>query len=125
MSERALPPASHETRDVPLRVIAALFGLTGALLLLLTGLAWLMFPGEIKDRRFTEPFPVWPTPQLQTDPAADLRQFQAAELERLNSAGWNAGTLHIPVDQAMRMVAAEGIPGWPSPVATSSQGAVK
>lgn len=128
MSERALPPARHETRDVSFRLIAGLFALAGALLVALTGLAWLMFPGEIKDQRFALPFPAWPTPRLQTDPAADMRQFRAAELARLKSAGWNDGTprtLHTPIEQAIRIVVAEGIPDWPASETNSAQGAVK
>ena len=51
--------------------------------------------------------------------------FRAEEMRRLNSAGWQdraAGTVHIPIDQAMRAVAAEGIPGWPTGAAAASQG---
>jgi hypothetical protein len=124
MSERALPPARHEPRDVSFRLIAALLALAGSLLLLLTGVAWLIFPGELKDQRFSLPLPAWPTPRLQTDPAADMRQFRAAELAQLNSTGWNDGTprtLHIPIDQAMRIVAAEGIPDWPGPARGSDK----
>jgi hypothetical protein len=62
---------------------------------------------------------------LQSDPGADWRAFHAEEMRRLNSVGWQdraAQTVHIPIDQAMRAVAAEGIQGWPTGDATASQG---
>jgi hypothetical protein len=124
-AERALVPARHETSDVTFRLATGLLALAGVLLVLLIGLAWLMFPHEVKDRRFAQPFPEWPGPRLQSDPAADMRQFRAKEMQSLNSAGWRdraAKTVHIPIDQAMRAVAAEGIPGWPSRNPAASQG---
>jgi hypothetical protein len=124
-AERALVPAQHETSDVTFRLATGLLALAGVLLLLLIGLAWLMFPREVKDQRFAQPFPDWPRPRLQSDPAAEMKQFHAAEMQLLNSAGWRdreAGTVHIPIDQAMRAVAAEGIPGWPSGNPAASQG---
>ena len=81
------------------------------------GLAWWLFPGEVGDRRFAQPFPDFPGPHLQPSPRADMAAFYAEEMARLNAAGWQdkqAGTLHIPIGQAMRLVAKEGIPGWPT-----------
>jgi hypothetical protein len=123
--KRALVPVRHETSDVTFRLATGLLALAGALLLLLLGLAWLMFPHEVKDQRFARPFPEWPGPRLQTDPAAAMKRFQAEEMRWLNSAGWQdrtADTVHIPIDQAMRAVAAEGIPGWPAGNPAVSQG---
>jgi hypothetical protein len=123
--ERALVPAHRETSDVTFRLATGLLALAGALLLLLLGLAWLMFPGEVKDQRFSGPFPDWPDPRLQSDPPADMQRFRAEEMQWLNSAGWRdraAKTVHIPIDQAMRAVAAEGIPGWPAGDPRASQG---
>jgi hypothetical protein len=57
-----------------------------------------------------------PAPELQIDPQADLRAFRAAEEARLNSYGWverSQGIVHIPIAQAMRQVAAKGIPDFP------------
>ena len=122
VTERALPPAAHEPRDVGLRQILALFALTAGLLLLLMGAAWWMFPGTVKDQRFARPFPSWPAPRLQLHAADDMRRFHAQEMRQLNSAGWQdqaAGTVHIPIDQAMRAVVADGIPGWPRDAAAS------
>jgi hypothetical protein len=123
--ERALVPVHHETSDITFRLATVLLALAGVLLLLLLGLAWLMFPREVKDQRFAGPFPEWPGPRLQSDPPADMRRFLAEEMQWLNSAGWQdrtAKTVHIPIDQAMRAVAAEGIPGWPAGDPRASQG---
>lgn len=116
MSE-PLPPVRRNPADVTLRFMLGLFALIGSTLLGLVALAYFLFPGEVADRRFAEPFPAYPSPQLQPDPAADMRRFHDEEMRRLDSAGWQdkaAGTVHIPIAQAMRAVAAEGIAGWPA-----------
>ena len=114
---RTLPPAQRETRDVGLRFMLALLGFIATVLVLMMGLAWWLFPAEVADRRFAQPFPNFPGPRLQPDPRLDMQAFYAGEMARLDTAGWadrQAGTVHIPIDQAMRALAAEGIPGWPA-----------
>jgi hypothetical protein len=124
-ADRVLPPTRHEPKDIGLRFILGLFALIGGTLLLMLALAFVIFPGAVKDLRFTQPFPDFPSPRLQSSPRADMQAFHAEEMARLNSAGWvdrDAHTVHIPIDQAMRAVAAEGIAGWPGnpePIATS------
>ena len=57
-----------------------------------------------------------PGPQLQLNPAADLRKFAAKEDTQLDSYGWvdrAKGIAHIPIAQAMQDVAARGVPGFP------------
>ena len=47
-----------------------------------------------------------------------MARFYAEEMQRLNGTGWidkAKGTVHIPIADAMRKVAEEGIPGWPTP----------
>ena len=51
-------------------------------------------------------------PRLQRFPANEIFQFRTGESEYLNSYGWidrNAGTVHIPIADAMRMGVAQGI----------------
>ena len=75
-----------------------------------------LYPTAMQDRRLTTALPVYPPPRLQADPAADLQRFTAQELSRLNSAGWvdkTRGIVHIPINEAMRSIAAQGIPDWP------------
>jgi hypothetical protein len=70
----------------------------------------------------------FPEPRLQPNPAADLNKFRAQEEEILNSYGWvdqQAGVAHIPIEQAIDIIAARGLPvrqGGETP-ATAAQAA--
>ena len=53
----------------------------------------------------------------QANPPADLRAFLAQEHARLDGTGWvdqAHGIAHIPIDDAMRRIAHDGIPDWPT-----------
>lgn len=117
MSDRALRPVLREKQDVGPRFMLALFAGIGACLVLMLAIAYWLFPAQVRDQRFAGPFPKFPAPVLQPSPPVDMQVFYAQEMQRLNSADWidkAAGTVHIPIDQAMRDVAAQGIPGWPT-----------
>lgn len=118
MAEPALPPAQYEPADVTFRFLLCGAGIVlGTILLCAIGVMWL-YPTAVQDRRLTSALPVFPAPRLQADPAADLHRFTAQELLRLNSVGWvdkSRGIVHIPIGEAMRRVAAQGIPDWPGP----------
>jgi hypothetical protein len=50
-----------------------------------------------------------PQPRLQAHPLKDLEELRKAETERLTTYGWvdkRAGTVHIPIDRAMDLLAA-------------------
>ncbi|TDH60879.1 hypothetical protein E2C06_19875 [Dankookia rubra] len=50
-------------------------------------------------------------PHLQSDPAGELRDYQAAQRARLSGYAWadrERGLVRIPVERAMAMVAARG-----------------
>lgn len=117
MVEHALPPARYEHTDVTFRFLLCGAGVVlTTILFSMFGVMWL-YPSIVQDHRLTSTLPVYPTPRLQTDPAADLKRFLAGELSRLNSVGWvdkGSGIVHIPIDEAMRRVAAQGIPDWPA-----------
>jgi len=116
MPEPILPPSRYENADASSRAALIAFPAILGVLLLSVLLVWWIYPGTIVDRRLPSPVPRYPSPRLQSDPAADMQKFRAAELARLNSAGWDdqAKALgHIPIDDAMRRVAASGIPDWP------------
>jgi hypothetical protein len=111
-----LPPARHERADATARAALIAFPAVLAGLLLSVLLVWWIFPGTATDRRLPSPIPNEPAPRLQSDRAADMQRFRAAELARLNSLGWDdraKGIGHIPIDDAMRRIAAAGIPDWP------------
>lgn len=51
-------------------------------------------------------------PRLQQFPRTELYDFRLKENQQLNSYGWvdkNAGTVHIPIDDAMRLMLERGI----------------
>ena len=52
-------------------------------------------------------------PRLQTSPRQDLIDFHTQEDVVLNNYGWvdkNAGTVRIPIDEAMRITVRRGLP---------------
>lgn len=112
------PPAAYERRDVSAGAMAIGFGGVVLALAVSVGLAMWLYPQAVVDRRINTPLPTYPAPRLQENPAADLQHFYANEMARLNGAGWvdqAHGIAHIPIDQAMRMIARQGIPDWPGP----------
>jgi hypothetical protein len=62
-----------------------------------------------------------PTPRLQTQPFKDVWQLKQGQRDKLDSYGWvdqGQGVVHIPIDDAMRIVAERGgVPtsGQPAP----------
>ena len=116
-TEKLIPTARHEHTDIGERFIwvgaALMLGLLVACALLTR---WL-YPQSLSDATLTSPLPEYPAPRLQSDPAADMRAFHAQQLWQLDSTGWvdeGHGVVHIPIADAMRIVAHEGIPGWPA-----------
>lgn len=54
-----------------------------------------------------------PMPRLQSDPTYDLNRFRQQVERRLNSYGWvdqAHGIVHIPIQQAMQLIAKQGLP---------------
>ena len=52
-----------------------------------------------------------PTPRLQTQPFKDVYQLRQEQLEQLTSYGWidqGTGVVHIPIEEAMRIVVERG-----------------
>lgn len=116
MSKPGLEPAQHEVGD-----LSANFIWVGAATVMLAvaffaALVLWLFPGSLLDRTLHLPLSPYPAPALQTDPVADMARFYREEMAQLNSAGWidqSTGRAHIPIAHAMRLVAKEGIRGWP------------
>jgi hypothetical protein len=60
-----------------------------------------------------EPRQYPPEPRLQEHPAVELRNLRKHEDDILNTYGWvdkNAGTVHIPIYEAINQVAQRGLP---------------
>jgi len=69
-----------------------------------------------------------PLPRLQPDPPADLAKVRAEEADRLDSYGWidkDAGVVHIPVEQAMRIALERGVATAPTAGAAAKPGTAK
>jgi hypothetical protein len=116
--EQDLPPARHEGTDVGFRAM-----LVAGVLMLLTlcgvlGLAAWLYPGAQTDKLLAPAAnATFPAPRLQPDVAADMARFRAEQLQQLNGAYWldrDRRRVHMPIADAMREVAARGIPDWPT-----------
>ena len=65
-----------------------------------------------------------PNPRLQSNPFAELDLLRAKQQARLTSYGWvdqPAGVAHIPINKAMDLLAANGIPPTPEPGSTTEE----
>ena len=109
------PNTAFEASDWPLSLVGVV--LIGILVFLTVAVFVLMgaFSHSVRDvgrSKRIEP----PGPRLQTDPAEDLARFRAREEQRLDTYYWidkKKGIVHIPIAQAMKELAAKGIPGFP------------
>ena len=114
--ERVVPTARHEASDVGEGFVWGAFALLlGSLIAIALLVLWL-FPQPVLGPTIAGPLPVYPAPRLQPSPRADMEAFHATELHRLNRTGWidkANGVVHIPIADAMRKIAQDGIPGWP------------
>jgi hypothetical protein len=112
----------HETSDINIRgVLGFGFGLLIAAIAihLLVWLLFLYFAGRGAVVPAQYPLVAGPVnrlppePRLQTNPRQDLRDLQATEDRILTTYGWvdkDAGTVRIPIDQAMKLVVQRGLP---------------
>jgi hypothetical protein len=84
-------------------------------------LRWLFVTLIVVEERQQPPPPVMkaevppqpPLPRLEIDPPADLARYREEQHKGLDSYGWvdrPAGVVHIPIDEAMRIVAEHGLP---------------
>jgi hypothetical protein len=116
-AERRIPVARHEKTDVGEGFIWGAVGVVLGVLILCACLVLWLYPESRLDRTLNLPLPLYPAPRLQQNPAADMQRFRDEEMLRLNGSGWvdkARGVAHIPVADAMRQIAHEGIPEWPA-----------
>lgn len=110
-----IPETTFEPTDVDLRAIGWVAVAVFVWLGLVPYLLSLGYPDATRDA-FKAPTVVPPGPRLQQNPRADLAAFRAAKEERLDSYGWvdrARQIVHIPIDDAMKRIAARGLPDWP------------
>lgn len=117
----AHPVTAHEETDVNLRPVV-IAGLALMIVLVVTAAAMfgLFRVMEFQEARMSPPpnplaaaegprLP--PLPRLQAHPLKDLDELRKAEHELLTSYGWvdkGAGTVRIPIDRAMALLAERG-----------------
>jgi len=117
MSEKSLPPPHAEPSDVDGRLIWIGVPVLVGTVLISAAICLALFPRSTVDKILHEPLPQYPAPRLQVSPRDEMAAFRAREMQWLNGTGWvdrANGVVHIPIADAMRKVAQEGIDGWPS-----------
>lgn len=107
MGSRTIP----EPPDVAtLTVLVTVAGFLGFVALAITGLFFYLraeAPGALKQGVEHQ----FPEPTLQKSPQADLGRFDTDQRKALSGYGWidrQKGLVHIPIEEAMRIVAARG-----------------
>lgn len=108
-------PQAYEHKDVgPNGVLIFLASLLLALLLSIV-VVWLLYGYFGATHPAVRVFPgqVPPEPRIQSAPLIDLRHIRAHEDAVLGSYGWvdkQTGTVRIPIDRAMDILAQRGLP---------------
>jgi hypothetical protein len=121
MAEPTRSSPGHETRDVSVRGVSWFaVALLASALVIYAGVAGLYrffeqqhLSPDGPSRIALHPHPVAPPPRLQTNPALDLAQYEAAQQSKLNTYGWidkPAGIIHIPIARAMDLILECGLP---------------
>jgi hypothetical protein len=109
------PTTAFEPTDWPLAPVAWTY--IGVLVLLVVCPFVIMaaYPSSLADvDRSLRIAP--PGPRLQTNAESDLKRFRDQEAKRLNGTYWidrQKGTVHVPIDEAMKKLVDTGIPGFP------------
>jgi hypothetical protein len=112
--EDPLTDLGYETRDINiagLRTTAILFFGFSIMCFVVVGI-WLLLA---KPQMGSELAPNKPMPEIKLQSnisvRADIASFRQAETQRLSSTGQNPdGSYHIPVDEALDLVAQRGLP---------------
>lgn len=120
---------THEQSDVSTRLLIWFL-----ILLTASGIAtYLVIAGFWKylDRQYVQPstsqwagpreFP--PEPRLQIAPEADLKMYIQKEREVLQTYGWadeKTGTVRVPIDRAIELLAEQGVPQRKTSIANSN-----
>ena len=116
-------PASEQfDREINLRGIFWTGAFVVGITVLSAVVVWFILAGfrKLEDRRQPEPSPLVeanrvvqpPEPRLQTAPEVELQHMRAEEDLVLYRAGWvdrAQGTVRVPIDVAMEMIAARGL----------------
>jgi hypothetical protein len=121
-ADRALPDRLEPDSANPRRLLA----IAGAVLMLLAvafGATLWFYRTEVPPRGALVP-KEFPSPRLIQDETTELHRVEAEQRARLKGYRWvdrDKGLIGIPIDEAMRMVAAKGANGY-GPIDTAPQG---
>jgi len=130
--EEHAPAHAHEKTDANVKAVS-LFALSLVVMVVVVGAVSAVYYYYLSKNwphvgTATAPMPdpsqVPPAPQLQTSPQQDLKRMREYEEQRLRTAGWidrQAGVTHIPIEQAMDLVAQRGLPWKATPAAPSPE----
>ncbi|MGG5823581.1 hypothetical protein [Falsiroseomonas sp. HW251] len=124
----ASPEAAAERRkSIDLNLRAVLWTAGGTASFLLVSLAGLYLIWQAADGPRDFPLPQgYGPPDLQSDPAGDLRRFTAGQRAALEDYAWvdrERGIVRIPVEHAMEILASRGAAAWaplPPPAANEA-----
>jgi hypothetical protein len=109
------PHTEYEHEDWPLKPVAFVYLGTFIFLVIAPLILMWAYPRSVSDvSRRLEVRP--PAPELQVNPQQDLVTFRLDEENRLNNYYWidkQKGIVHIPIEQVMKKLAAQGIDGFP------------
>lgn len=109
------PTTAFEPSDWSLRPVALIYLGIPVLLVISCFVLVAAYPTALPDVDRTLHITP-PGPRLETDAEGDLQKFRADEKRRLNTYYWidkQKGVVHIPIEQAMKKLAASGAPGFP------------
>ena len=117
------PLVQHEESDVNIRAIFQFAaGLTVIAIVVHLAIWGLFKYFDIRETRETRPVAALavgheqrqpPEPRLQETPRADLQQLRSRQEQRLNGYEWvdkAAGTVRIPISEAMKLTLQRGLP---------------
>lgn len=117
------PGKGHEVRDVNfgnvMLIGAALLALVFVVMLVTVGILELMSSTPVASKlpasRFAEEMRDWkpPEPRLESSPASTLAEVRTREDSLLNAYHWmnkDSGIARIPIERAMEIIAARGLP---------------
>lgn len=116
------PAVEQFDREINLRGIFWTVALVAGITIVSFILMWFLLAGfrKVEDARQPQPSPLLeanrvvqpPEPRLQTSPEVELQHMRAEEDLLLLRAGWvdqRQGTVRVPIDVAMEMIAARGL----------------
>lgn len=82
-------------------------------------------PADTRQIPSNYPEKAFPTPRLEQDERTQLNDIRMAEEQKLSTYDWldqKAGTVRIPIDRAMELLAQRGLPVRPQEAAAQSPG---